>query len=713
VVVTNTGNVDLSGVVVTDSQGNILTGGSATLGAGLSETLTGTHTVTQADLDAGSIVNTASVTATNVVVDADDTQTVTTLVDQHPDLALTKSFLTTPTTAGDPANTADHVGQVINYTVVVTNTGNVDLSGVVVTDSQGNILTGGSATLGAGLSETLTGTHTVTQADLDAGSIVNTASVTATNVVVDADDTQTVTTLVDQHPDLALTKSFLTTPTTTGDPANTADHVGQVINYTVVVTNTGNVDLSGVVVTDSQGNILTGGSATLGAGLSETLTGTHTVTQADLDAGSIVNTASVTATNVVVDADDTQTVTTTIDQHGPTESGTASLTVQEAALDTTKAGLDLAAGLVMGSNPSSTLETATSTGLTFTAGTSAITGMAFGTNLAGISVTGVVASASFFWEIVGGVLIGHLSTTHTATAADPIAIELALSGTEIANPGATAAPTITATLTDAFPDAGTTSATVNGIQVVATDGSAAHATVSGNVSVTVIDDTPSIGAIANAIMPSVSLTDVHGTWAPVFGADGVANQQPNPNGAFPTIPYGAILPAGTAAITIALPGQGSPVGTTTDPLGHTENVYSVAETANNGSGTFTYNIFEYSFYNPATQTAEVVAFGDAALTQPFFTLSMNADGTYVFDLESNSLLSSETFSVSGGTPNGNGEFVEVNTSGVGAYGSGAIPAPSSAFPLIIDGFTSTDTNPLDHRVFKDTNGFGIDQFAAA
>jgi uncharacterized repeat protein (TIGR01451 family) len=528
--------------------------------------------------------------------------------------------------------------------------------------------------------------------------------------VVDADDTQTVTTVVDQHPDLALTKSFLTTPTIAGDPANTADHAGQVIHYTVVVTNTGNVDLSGVAVTDSQGNILTGGSATLGAGLSETLTGTLTVTQAEIDAGTaIVNTASVTATNVVVDADDTQTVTTTIDQHGPTENGTASLTVQEAALDTTMAGLDLAAGLVMGSNPSSTLETATSTGLTFTAGTSAITGMAFGTNLAGISVTGVVASASFFWEIVGGVLIGHLSTTHTATAADPIAIELALSGTETANPGATAAPTITATLTDAFPDAGTTSATVNGIQVVATDGSATHATVSGNVSVTVIDDTPSIGAIANAIMPSVSLTDVHGTWAPVFGADGVANQQPNPNGAFPTIPYGAILPAGTAAITIALPGQGSPVGTTTDPLGHTENVYSVAETANNGSGTFTYNIFEYSFYNPATQTAEVLAFGDAALTQAFFTLSMNANGTYVFDLESNSLLSSETFSVSGGTPNGNGEFVEVNTSGVGAYGSGAIPAPSNAFPLIIDGFTSTDTNPLDHRVFKDTNGFGIDQ----
>src|SRR6202043_2317294 len=190
------------------------------------------------------------------------------------------------------------VGQVINYTVVVSNTGNVDLTGVVVTDSQGNILTGGSTTLGAGLSETLHGTHTVTQADLNAGTIVNTASVTATNVTVDPDDTSTVTTLVDQHPDLAIVKTALTTPNIAGDPANTADYVGQVINYTVVVSNTGNVDLTGVVVTDSQGNILTGGSATLGAGLSETLHGTHTVTQADLNAGTIINTASVTPTNV-------------------------------------------------------------------------------------------------------------------------------------------------------------------------------------------------------------------------------------------------------------------------------------------------------------------------------------------------------------------------------------------------------------------------------
>jgi len=166
---------------------------------------------------------------------------------------------------------------VINYTVVVTNTGNETLTGLVVTDSQGNILSGGSATLAVGASETLTGIHTVTQAEIDAGTaIVNTASVTDNQGVT---GTSTVTTLIDQDPALTIVKTFTTTPS---DPADTnqADHAGQVINYTVVVTNTGNETLTGLVVTDSQGNILSGGSATLAVGASETLTGIHTVTQA-------------------------------------------------------------------------------------------------------------------------------------------------------------------------------------------------------------------------------------------------------------------------------------------------------------------------------------------------------------------------------------------------------------------------------------------------
>src|SRR5260370_2950186 len=76
-----------------------------------------------------------------------------------PNATISKSFTTTPTDPAD-ANQADHVGQAINYTVVVTNTGNETLTGVAVTDSQGNILTGGQTTLAGGASETRTGDPT-------------------------------------------------------------------------------------------------------------------------------------------------------------------------------------------------------------------------------------------------------------------------------------------------------------------------------------------------------------------------------------------------------------------------------------------------------------------------------------------------------------------------------------------------------------------------
>src|SRR6516225_7501679 len=313
VVVTNNGNETLTGLVVTDSQGNILTGGQSTLAVGASETLTGTHTVTQQDIDNGTpIINTASVTDNQGVT---GTSTVSTPIDQDPSVSIVKTYTTTPSDPSDPSGAtgvADHVGQVINYTVVVTNNGNETLTGLVVTDSQGNILTGGQSTLAVGASETLTGTHTVTQQDIDNGTpIINTASVTDNQGVT---GTSTVSTPIDLDPSVSIVKTYTTTPSDPSDPSGAtgvADHVGQMINYTVVVTNNGNETLTGLVVTDSQGNILTGGQSTLAVGASETLTGTHTVTQQDIDNGTpIINTASVTDNQGVTG---TSTVSTPID----------------------------------------------------------------------------------------------------------------------------------------------------------------------------------------------------------------------------------------------------------------------------------------------------------------------------------------------------------------------------------------------------------------
>ena len=87
---------------------------------------------------------------------------------QAPALTITKA-------ATEPSYNA--VGQVIHYTIVATNTGNMTLAAVTVTDPGVNELsctpTNGSA-LAPGASMTCTATHTVTQADLDAGHYANT-----------------------------------------------------------------------------------------------------------------------------------------------------------------------------------------------------------------------------------------------------------------------------------------------------------------------------------------------------------------------------------------------------------------------------------------------------------------------------------------------------------------------------------------------------------
>src|SRR5439155_5710200 len=94
-----------------------------------------------------------------------------------------------------------------------------------------------------------------------------------------------------QEPKLSITKQA--SPTT-------YSKVGELISYTIVATNTGNVTLSNVSVEDKP--TLEGFScspsipATLAPGASITCTGKHTVTQADLEAGKLSDTACVSAT---------------------------------------------------------------------------------------------------------------------------------------------------------------------------------------------------------------------------------------------------------------------------------------------------------------------------------------------------------------------------------------------------------------------------------
>jgi uncharacterized repeat protein (TIGR01451 family) len=180
----------------------------------------------------------------------------------------------------------DHVGQVVPYTFLVTNTGNVALTGITVTDTKVATVICPATTLAVGANMTCTGNYTVTQADLDDpdGELNNTAT-------ADSDQTGPVT---DSHaipivrnPALSITKVAT---------EQSFDSVGDVIHYTIVATNTGNVTLTNVTVTDPvvSGLVCTpANGSSLAPGASMTCTATHTITQADLDAGHFANTACV------------------------------------------------------------------------------------------------------------------------------------------------------------------------------------------------------------------------------------------------------------------------------------------------------------------------------------------------------------------------------------------------------------------------------------
>ena len=283
-VVRNTGNVTLTAVAVTDPKTSGVSCAASSLAPGLTTSCTGTHTVTVADLDAGSVVNTATVVATRpsgTPLAPTSSNTVTVPAVQSPNLSIVKASAT---------SSYSSVGQTISYTFTVRNTGNVTLTSVAVTDPNVTAISCPLTTLAPGVATTCTGSHTVTLTDLNAGSVVNTASVRGTppsGSPTAPVSSNTVTVPAAQNPQLTIVKST---------PRLSYATLGESVPYAFAVTNTGNVTLTAVTVTDPLVPGTTCPATTLAPGASTTCTGSHTVTQADLDGGTIVNTASVVAT---------------------------------------------------------------------------------------------------------------------------------------------------------------------------------------------------------------------------------------------------------------------------------------------------------------------------------------------------------------------------------------------------------------------------------
>ncbi len=147
----------------------------------------------------------------------------------------------------------------------------------------------------------------------------------------------TVTIDYTQTPDISITK--ISTVGGTGI-------IGDTISYELNVTNTGNVPLTNVTVTDANATI-TGGPIDLAVGASDstTFTATHVITAADVAAGGVTNQAVATGTapdgNTITDNSDDPTNGTNTDPDGdgdPDDPTVTVLTNPPVANNDTKAG---------------------------------------------------------------------------------------------------------------------------------------------------------------------------------------------------------------------------------------------------------------------------------------------------------------------------------------------------------------------------------------
>jgi uncharacterized repeat protein (TIGR01451 family) len=201
------------------------------------------------------------------------------------------------TVQADTAAPINAVGQTIQYTYTIRNSGTEPIPGVVniigATAICQPVNTIGNMDEFLDLDETLTcvSSHTVTQADLDAGSIT---SVTTADVNGTLSSPVTTTVATVQNRVLTLTK--------TASP-QVYDQVGQTITYTYVITNSSALDVGPAqfIVTDNglTAPINCGNpDTTLAPNATATCSATYTITQADMNADSVSTSATASGGSV-------------------------------------------------------------------------------------------------------------------------------------------------------------------------------------------------------------------------------------------------------------------------------------------------------------------------------------------------------------------------------------------------------------------------------
>ncbi|GAB1639922.1 lectin-like domain-containing protein [Krasilnikovia sp. MM14-A1259] len=328
--VTNTGNVALTGVGVTDPKLGTVNCAATSLAPGAATTCTAAYTVTQADADAGVVHNSATAQGTppaggTVVSAPAATDTAT----PAPKVSLT--LAKTATLADGNTNKLADLGERIDYTFTARNTGNVTLTAVAVTDPKAGTITCPGTTLAPQAQMQCTGAYTVADADVVADDVHNVATARGTapnGTVATSLPAETRTPTPVYAPNIGLTK----TAALTDANGNGLADVGETIAYTFAVTNTGNATLTAVGVTDTKVGPVTCPVTTLAPAATTTCTRQYTVRQADVDAGMVHNSA--TARGTPPSGPDTVSMAATTDTATPAREPAVTLTKTATLTDT-------------------------------------------------------------------------------------------------------------------------------------------------------------------------------------------------------------------------------------------------------------------------------------------------------------------------------------------------------------------------------------------
>jgi gliding motility-associated-like protein len=280
-------------------------------------TYTAIYAITQADIDAGVVDNTATVDglAPNGDTVTDNSNAVLTALPMecNPSIEIVKTE--DYRDCGPVNDFCTEVGATINYTFVVTNPGNVSLYNIMITDPIIDVsgipiaLVSGDVNFDQILQTTETwvfeATHILTQANIDSvqtsdNLFVNTATVTGTSLI--GNDDVSATDSAESELCICTLFGIKLIESTTKSMSEGCLQAGDIIDFDVEIKNTGNLtktDFNIVSIGPQEVEFFGGDLAILKVGDENTtqFRGEYTLTQADINRGSITVQGKSTAEN--------------------------------------------------------------------------------------------------------------------------------------------------------------------------------------------------------------------------------------------------------------------------------------------------------------------------------------------------------------------------------------------------------------------------------